>query len=126
MTGSSRLEVLTEGGVDRNLQAQVVHVVADVDRLFSVGLCDLFEEAFPLVLVFGDRPEVARGFLRLPEKLFGKLSGAFPPRGAVGFKVGVQGGVVSIVLRKLLLNRLDCPTPDRVSVVKGAVHLFCP
>ena len=34
--------------------------------------------------------------------------------------------VVSIVLRKLLLNRLDCPTPDRVSVVKGAVHLSCP
>ena len=69
--GSEALKVLFEGGVDRNFQAQVVHVVADVDRLFSVGLCDLFEEAFPLVLVFGDRPEVARGFLRLPEKLFG-------------------------------------------------------
>ena len=38
----------------------------------------------------------------------------------------IELGVVSIVLRKLLLNRLDCPTPDRVSVVKGAVHLSCP
>ena len=34
--------------------------------------------------------------------------------------------VLSIVLRKLLLNRLDYPTPDRTSAVKGAMHLSCP
>lgn len=70
--GSEALEVLSEGGVDRNFQAQVIHVITNVDRLISVGLRDLFEEAFPLVLVLGDQPEVAGGLLRLPEKLFGK------------------------------------------------------
>lgn len=99
------MEVLSEGGVDRNFQAQVIHVITNVDRLISVGLRDLFEEAFPLVLVLGDQPEVAGGLLRLPEKLFGKLLGALSLRGAVGFKVGVQGAESSGEDGKVLKGR---------------------
>ena len=88
--GSSRLEVLTEGGVDRNLQAQAVKLVAKVNWLETFELRDFFVVAFPLVRVLEDRQKVVGNFFGPVEKLLSEFPGV--ASGAEGLKVGFQLG----------------------------------
>ncbi len=54
-----------------------------------------------------------------------EFAGVYIETGVTGTKAEIRP-VLSRVLRKFVLNRLDCLPPDRASAVKGALHLSCP